>query len=148
MAESRQPREVFLELIQGVTEGRWKELPLLYAERTDVTHPMSPYSQPPLRTRDELRAHFGAGATAVDPLIRVEPVIVAIHETTDPEVVVGEFAYRGESRASGEPFVAPCIFVLRVREGEIVESHDYVDHVTMARARGTLDELVAAIRAR
>jgi hypothetical protein len=33
-----------------------------------------------------------------------------------------------------------------VRDGLIVESRDYVDHVAMAHARGTLDQLFATAR--
>lgn len=43
-------------------------------------------------------------------------------------------------------FRVPCVFVLRVRDGEIVESRDYIDHVAMARARGRLGELIAVLR--
>jgi hypothetical protein len=38
------------------------------------------------------------------------------------------------------------IFVLRVRNGEIVSSRDYFDHLTAARVRGQLDALIAAVR--
>ncbi|GAA1607854.1 hypothetical protein GCM10009789_72850 [Kribbella sancticallisti] len=48
--------------------------------------------------------------------------------------------------ATGEPFTAPCVFVLRVRDGLIVESRDYIDHVAMAKARGQLDELIQVLR--
>jgi uncharacterized protein len=34
-----------------------------------------------------------------------------------------------------------------VRNGEIVDSRDYFDHVTAARIRGQLDALVAAVNA-
>jgi ketosteroid isomerase-like protein len=40
----------------------------------------------------------------------------------------------------------PCVFVLRVRDGLIVESRDYIDHVGMARARGLLDDLVGVLQ--
>ena len=40
----------------------------------------------------------------------------------------------------------PAIFVLRVRDGLIVESRDYIDHLAMVRARGQVDELVAPLR--
>ncbi|GAA3934980.1 nuclear transport factor 2 family protein [Actinoplanes auranticolor] len=48
---------------------------------------------------------------------------------------------------TGEPFTQPGIFVLRVRDGEIVSSRDYFDHLTTARVRGRLDDLVAAVEA-
>jgi hypothetical protein len=52
------PRDVFLALVHGVADGRWEELPGLYAEQTDVVHPFDPLRGPALRSRDELRAHF------------------------------------------------------------------------------------------
>jgi ketosteroid isomerase-like protein len=141
------PREVFLRLVHGVADGRYDELPALYAEETDVRHPMTPYGARPLLTRDALRQHFGSGGrapTADELRFGVDNVV--IHETRDPEVIVAEFAYVGESAATGALASVPCIFVLRIRDGQIVESRDYVDHVAMARARGRLDELIAAIR--
>ena len=119
----------------------WAELPELYAEQTDVVHPFDPHRAPPLRTRDELRAHFrpaGAG-----PRLQRRATGITIHETADPEVVVAEFAYEGVVVETGEPFTLPGIFVLRVRDGEIVSSRDYFDHVTAARIRGRLGELLS-----
>jgi len=37
--------------------------------------------------------------------------------------------------------------VIRVRDGQIVSSRDYLDHLTSARVRGQLDWLVAAMKA-
>jgi len=144
MPEPRSPRDVFLALVHGVAENRWDELPDLYAEQTDVVHPFDPLRAPALRTREELREHFTP--TGAGPRLDRRPVNIVIHETTDPEVIVAEFEYAGTRAADGASFRVPCIFVLRVRDGLIVESRDYVDHVGMARARGTLDELFAAAR--
>jgi ketosteroid isomerase-like protein len=79
-------------------------------------------------------------------VVRYQPDNIRIHETQDPEVIVAEFDYAGTVIASGEPFRVPCVFVLRVRDGLIVESRDYIDHVGMARARGLLDDLVGVLR--
>ncbi|MET7950219.1 hypothetical protein [Micromonospora sp. NPDC005324] len=72
---------------------------------------------------------------------------ITIHETTDPEVIIAEFEYQGTVADTGERFALPGIFVLRVRDSEIVSSHDYFDHLTAARIRGQLDGLVAAVKA-
>lgn len=141
MPEPRSPREVFHALVDGVCQGLWEELPELYAEQTDVVHPFDPFDGPRLRTRDELREHFGAGAGSVPPVRRAVDIVV--HETADSEVIVGEFAY--EWVVDGEPFKVPAIFVLRVRDGLIVESRDYFDHLRSARARGRLPELLSAL---
>jgi ketosteroid isomerase-like protein len=132
--------------VNGVAEGRWDELPGLYAEQTDVLHPFDPLRGPALRTREELREHFTP--TGAGPRLDRRAENITIHETADPEVIVAEFEYRGTVVDTGEPFVQPAIFVLRVRDGEIVSSRDYFDHVTAARIRGRLDELVAAVTAR
>ena len=142
MAQPRSPREVFLALVNGVAEGRWEELPGLYAEQTDVVHPFDPLRQPALRTRDELRGHFTSAGTGPGLARRVANV--TIHQTTDPEVIVAEFQYQGTTNA-GEPYALPAIFVMRVRNGEIVSSRDYHDHLASARVRGQLGELFAAI---
>jgi uncharacterized protein len=133
------PREVFLAVIHGVCERRIAELPALYAEQTDVVHPFDPARAPALRTREELREHFARGAGR-QPELRREPVDVRVHETTDPEVVIGEFAYRTTVVATGHTFDTPGIFVFRVRDGEIIESRDYFDHGIYAREGITFTE--------
>ena len=133
VTESLSPSEVFLALVNGVAEGRWEELPDLYAEQTHVVHPFDPLRAPALRTREELREHFtpaGAG-----PMLPRRAANITIHQTTDPEVIVAEFEYQGTVPDTGEPFAVPGIFVLRVRNGEIVSSRDYFDHLTAARVR-------------
>jgi ketosteroid isomerase-like protein len=108
-------------------------------------HPFDPLRAPALRTRDELREHFGP--TDAGPRPERRAANITIHETTDPEVVVAEFEYHGTAADTGEPYALPGIFVLRVRDGEIVDSRDYFDHLTAARVRGQLDELVEAVKA-
>ena len=146
MGQPRSPRDVFLALVNGVADGRWAELPGLYAEQTDVVHPFDPLRGAALRTREELRAHFTPAGDG--PRLDRRAENITIHETTDPEVIVAEFEYRGTVVETGETFAQPAVFVLRVRDGEIVSSRDYFDHVTAAAIRGRLDDLVAAVKAR
>jgi ketosteroid isomerase-like protein len=144
MAQPLSPSEVFLALVNGVAEGRWEELPSLYAEQTHVVHPFDPLRPAALRTRDELRAHFTP--TGARPALHRRAANITIHQTTDPEVIVAEFEYQGTVAGTAEPSALPAIFVLRVRNGEIVSSRDYFDHLTAARVRGQLDALIAAVR--
>jgi ketosteroid isomerase-like protein len=123
-------------------EALLDELAGLYAERTDVRHPFAPLGDQPLRSRAQLRAHF-ARAGAGNAAERFEPVGVTVHRTEDPEVVIAELTYEGS--AGGREFAIPAIFVVRVRDGEIVESRDYGDHVGLARAFGRLGELTGAL---
>jgi ketosteroid isomerase-like protein len=53
---------------------------------------------------------------------------VVVHQTADPEVIVAEFEYAGRNTETGRDFVVPNVFVMRVREGRIVESRDYAHH--------------------
>jgi ketosteroid isomerase-like protein len=144
MAQPLSPSEVFLALVNGVAEGRWEELPGLYAEQTDVVHPFDPFRSPALRSRDELREHFTPAGGGPRPPRRAANI--TIHQTADPEVIVAEFEYQGTDAGTGEPYAVPGIFVLRVRDGEIVSSRDYFDHLTAARVQGQLDALIAALR--
>src|SRR5882757_3789341 len=142
MAQLPSPREVFLALVNGVAEGRWDELPDLYAEQTHVVHPFDPLRAAALRTRDELREHFRP--TGAGPRLHRRAANITIHETTDPEVIVAEFEYQGTVADTGEPFALPGIFVLRVRNGEIVSSRDYFDHVTAARVHANAGQAKAS----
>jgi ketosteroid isomerase-like protein len=145
MAEPRSPREVFLALVNGIADGNLEGLPELYAEEIDVVHPFDPLRGAPLRSRDELRARMEQLANR--PRERRRVGNVTIHDTTDPEVIVAEFEYQGTLPGTGEPYALPAIFVLRVRNGEIVSSRDYHDHLASARVAGRLGELFAAISA-
>jgi ketosteroid isomerase-like protein len=139
------PREVFLRLVNGVCDGPYEDLAGLYAEQTHVTHPFHPLNPPALRSREELNEHFTAPPPVGRTLSR-KPVDIRIHETADPEVIVAEFAYRGQVVETGESFSVPCVFVMRIRDGVIVESRDYIDPIASARAWGQLDSLLSALR--
>jgi ketosteroid isomerase-like protein len=139
------PREVFLRLVNGVCEGPHEDLAGLYAEQTHVTHPFHPLNSAPLRSRSELHEHFTAPPPAARTLDR-KPVDITIHESADPEVIVAEFSYRGQVVETRETFTVPCVFVMRVRDGLIIESRDYIDPIASARAWGQLDSLLSALR--
>jgi ketosteroid isomerase-like protein len=130
---------VFERLVHGVAGGRWDELPELYAEETHVTHPFLPGSGV-VRTRDELREHFEAGKK-LNPGFSVADLVT--YQGTDPEVLIGEFAYQGEY--GGKPVRIANIFSMRVRDGLIVESRDYGDHLGIAGDLGKIPELAAKL---
>jgi ketosteroid isomerase-like protein len=144
MSQALTPSDVFRKLAEGVASGRWEDLPQLYAEETHVEHPLDPLKGPPLCTREELRRHFKPEHS--EPDLQMKPANVVIHETSDPEVIVAECEYCGTVPGGVETFALPCIFVIRVRDGVIVRSRDYVDHIGLARVLGQLDELVVAIK--
>ena len=72
-------------------------------------------------------------------------VDVVVHQTADPEVIVAEFGYEFTSPDDSATKV-PCVFVMRVRDGQIIESRDYIDPIRAFTARGDLDVLIASLR--
>ena len=94
--------------------------------------------------REELRARFRAGR-AIRRYTRLSNV--AIHETTEPGVVIAEYDLHGEMTQTGEPFSQRFLMVMTVRDGQIVHSRDYANPLTGARLLGKLPELLAALGA-
>ena len=139
--------DVFLSLVDGVCKlvagdsSQVDALAALYAERTQVEHPMAVPAVEPLLSREDLRRHFGGPRP---PFSDYRATDVVIHDTADPEVIVAEFCYRGS--VDRREFVVPCVFVMRVRDGEIVESRDYISGLDRDRALGEAvsDEVVRA----
>lgn len=138
-------RLVSTDLDPAQRETQLDRLAALYAERTDVRHPFAPGGGPVLSTRAELRRHFAQAPGRADGIQRFEPVIMHVHRTADPEVVVTEYRYEGS--ADGRPVFITNILVTRVRDGVIVESRDYADHIAAARAFGRLPALAATLTA-
>jgi ketosteroid isomerase-like protein len=137
------PSQVFARLSQGITDQRWLELAELYAEDVVVDMPFAAPTPTRLRGREEVRTRFAAAAQGS---LSLQARNVVVHETADPEVIVAEFAYQGRVEETGEAFTVPCVFVMRIRGGLIIESRDYIDHIASARAWGELDSLLTALR--
>ncbi|MEU6194847.1 nuclear transport factor 2 family protein [Streptomyces sp. NPDC047061] len=142
---SPSPREVFLRLVHGVADGNAQELHDLYSDVTDVRHPMATPESEPLTSRQALREHFTVPPEVRESLPKRRVADVVVHETADPEVIVAEFAYEF-TQPDGSTAKVPCVFVMRVRDGRIVESRDYIDPIRTYTARGDLDRLIASLR--
>ncbi|GAA4556940.1 nuclear transport factor 2 family protein [Pseudonocardia xishanensis] len=121
---TRTPREVVTALLDGVAAGRWDDLAELYATDTVVRHPFARDASALLTGREALRAHFGRLASSGMSLAAREPVTV--YETTDPEIVVARFTYAGTD-ATDTPIEMAACFIWRIRDGLIVDAHDYLD---------------------
>lgn len=155
MSQATSPADVVRAVAAGVSrlvggklseaekQAQIDQLAGYYAEHTDVRHPFAPQGDTPLRTRGDLRRHFAGAPGRVQGMERFEVSAGHVHQTTDPEVVIFEFSYVGST--ADRTFTVPCVFVVRVRDGLIVESRDYADHISSARAFGHLDALVATL---
>ena len=141
MSDPASPRQVLESLLRGISDGRWDDLADLYAEDAVVEQPFAPTPPRRLEGREAIRAHFAA---AQGPL-RLEASNVVVHDTGDAEVVVAEFDYDGRVATTGHTFRVANIQVLRVRDGRIVSSRDYHDHLALAAAVGRLQALAASL---
>lgn len=124
------PSDVLRALVDGVPAQRWDELPGLYAPNAVVDQPYARPEPVHLSGRDAVAEHFRR--VAQFPL-RLRADNVVIHTTTDPEVVIGEFDYHGLNPLTGATVVVANVICARVRDGLIVESRDYHDHVALGR---------------
>jgi uncharacterized protein len=126
--------EVFLSLVDGVRkliagdESQVDRLAGLYADRTHVVYFGAP--DEPMCSREELRAHFAkVPARFAAPRYRgFRAENIHIHDTADPEVIVAEFTYLsdGDGDRAGPPPNLRCCFAFHIRDGEIVDSRDYM----------------------
>ncbi|BCJ34447.1 hypothetical protein Athai_19500 [Actinocatenispora thailandica] len=131
MSDTATPRQVFEALLHGITTGDLAGLWQLYAEDCVVE---IPFARPePLRYEGlaAMKEHFG------NPLagrLQIVAEDVQVHQTTDPELIVGEWVYR--FTAGDRTVASRNIQVMRVRGGRIVWSRDFHDH-------GAVAELIA-----
>ncbi|MET7466510.1 nuclear transport factor 2 family protein [Nonomuraea sp. NPDC005501] len=106
------------------------ELADLYAE--DGLHEFPFGGLPPLRGREEVRAGYRASwSTTPAEVERVRTV--ALHPGADAEVVVVE--QETDVTVNGRPITVPGLLVLRIRDGLIVHTRDYMDAGAIGRVR-------------
>ncbi|GII85690.1 hypothetical protein Ssi03_36800 [Sphaerisporangium siamense] len=134
----RTPREVFERLAAGISAGEWEGLAELYAEDVVVEIPLAIPAPMRIEGRKEVARHFHDRIG----LLKLRVLDQVVHETADPEVVIAEFTHQGEVLATGRTWTSRNIQVLRVRDGLIVSSRDYHDHVQINQAFGRLPELL------
>ncbi|WP_037606120.1 nuclear transport factor 2 family protein [Streptacidiphilus rugosus] len=143
MTETPTPREVFTKLLEGIAAGRYTELAALYAEDALAETVFEPIGPRRTEGRAALQERF-AQVAAHSP-VDLTPVNVVIRETDDPEVIVAEWDYLVHHRPTGQTFETANVQILRVRDGRIVHSRDYHDHLALITAAGALPQLVAAL---
>ncbi len=143
MPETLTPRDTFTKLLDNIGAGRYSELAGLYAEDAVVETVFEPVGPRRIEGRAALEERF-AQLAAASP-VELTPANVVIRETDDPEVIVAEWDYRVYHRPTGKTFESANIQVLRVRDGVILHSRDFHDHLALIAATGALPQLVAAL---
>ncbi|GAA1947716.1 nuclear transport factor 2 family protein [Kitasatospora viridis] len=146
MSKGATPREVFERLIAGIASGELAPLADLYAEDAVVEIVFEPVGPRRIVGREVLRERF-AQAEKERP-IELATKNVVVRETDDPEVVVAEFDYEVHHRGTGRTFEVANIQVLRVRDGLIVSTRDFHDHLGFAVGGNRLTELFEALAAK
>jgi len=124
------PRQVAEKLVTGISEGRFEEVPKLYAEDCVVEVPYATGGAAPLLEGGAaVREHF-SHADAMPFRLRARDLVV--HETEDPELVVLSWDYEVTATTTGATATVANVQFLRVRDGLIVHSRDFHDHARFA----------------
>lgn len=140
MPESASPREVLEHLIHGISNRRWQVLHELYAHDTLVEYPFALSAPARLEGREAVQRYFTAVARVP---MELQARNIVVHETSDPEVIVAEWDYDGLVTTTNRSFQVSNIQVSRVRNGQIVASRDYHNHLVLADVLGRLPALLA-----
>ncbi|MQA88192.1 MAG: nuclear transport factor 2 family protein [Streptosporangiales bacterium] len=124
------PREVFVRYLRTGLAGDRDAQVELFAADAIVDFPFAPPGVPRrFQGREEIRNMLTAlegGTQRAEMRIKEEDsVVLVVHETTNPEVVIAEIEARVEVGGTGESLRVPYIQVYRVRDGQIVSFRDY-----------------------
>ena len=134
MSKTATPTEVFHRLVKAIEERSQSDIiDECYAEDLVVEHPFMVPEPTSTKGREQLRKRM---MNAQNLPVTMEVSNIVVHETTDPEVIVGEFQSRITSKQTGKQITTSNILVLRVRGGLIVSSRDYHNHALLAEFIG------------
>ena len=142
------PRDVLARYRSAMVDKSADDLADLYS--VDAVHEF-PFLFPGMPARyhgrEEVRAGYRA-AWGASPAQSRQIHEVAVHDSTDPEVITVEQIVTGTVATTGEPFAFPGLLVMRVRNGLIVHVRDYMDGLAVAHAMGRLPAVAAMLSGR
>jgi ketosteroid isomerase-like protein len=136
------PRQVVEALMQGISEGAWADLHMLFSDDAIIEYPFALPVQRQLSGVEDIKKYFAATSTIP---MKLQMRNLVVHETVNPEVIVAEWDYDGVVTTSGHEFRVANITVTTVRNGKIVASRDYHNHAVLAGVLGRLPSLLAAL---
>jgi uncharacterized protein (TIGR02246 family) len=127
-AESREPRDVIEYLLKCVADKDLVALADLYAEDAVVRQP---FAKPEIVLIGRAQIEQFLGGLGQAPLT-LAPRDIQVHQTADPQVVVGEWDSDVTRTTDGTTASMHNIAVFCVRDGRIAWSRDYHDHAVLA----------------
>ncbi|MFI9162284.1 nuclear transport factor 2 family protein [Kitasatospora aureofaciens] len=139
------PLEVAAAIAKSVVT---KEMPDVFAvDALYVPKFAFPGAPQSIQGRDAILQYFAAASKSpTSGILKIEELTPTYYQGDDDEVVVMEFTLKGTNTNTNQPFeFNSSIGVLRVRDGLIVEWHDYPNMIGGATAAGTLPQLIAAL---
>jgi uncharacterized protein len=98
----------------------------LLTEDVVIEHPFGPPGVPPrIEGREAFRTHLrGAVSSSGNEFDGYKDL--AVHRTSDPDVVVIECQLTGRSKETGEGFRLQYVQVIKARDGKIAHWRDYI----------------------
>jgi ketosteroid isomerase-like protein len=136
-------RDVIDTLFRVVLANDADQLGSIYAPDVVIDIPFAPPGMPTRYVgRDGLVRRWTAAQrerrfTAIDE--------VAVHETPDPDEIIVEYRVHGLVTTTGKEFALRFLMVVTVRDGLIVASRDYGDHIAAAKAYDRLPALLESL---
>ncbi|MFD0687441.1 nuclear transport factor 2 family protein [Actinomadura fibrosa] len=133
-APALSPTQVFERFRANVLAGKPGLTSELCADDVVVELPFARAGMPHrIAGREQVAAFTAAGREAL-PVTFDEFRTIALHQTTDPEVIVAQYEVTGTATATGHRATAPFVLVLRVRDGLVVHWCEYQDSTAIAQA--------------
>ncbi|GAA0901137.1 MULTISPECIES: nuclear transport factor 2 family protein [Streptomyces violaceusniger group] len=126
---SDSPRAVFEKLLAGMVNRDFDNLWRLYAPDVVLEHPFAVPEPTVTRGQEGLRRLLDG----LREWFEMTAKNVTIYETADPEVIVAEWDYETRVPGTDKQLTTANVIVMRVRDGQIVESRDYHNHAALAQ---------------
>ncbi|MEU4928618.1 nuclear transport factor 2 family protein [Streptomyces yokosukanensis] len=139
------PRDVLAAYHRAMLAWSADELASLYAP--DAVHEF-PFLAPgrPNRYdgREEIRIGYQAAWSGTS--VRLQEIHdVVVFDSTDPEVVIGQWGATATSEPGAAPVVVTGLLILRVRDGMIAHALDYMDSLGTFQALGRLPAVLDSL---
>jgi uncharacterized protein len=133
MTEHDSPVEAVTGLLAAIAAGPSGALAERYAPEAVVELPFARPTGLRLLGREAIREHYVRAGRA--PL-RLIPINVVLHRTSDPALVVAAYDYAAEGLRTGRAQQIANVQLIRVERGLIARSRDFHDHRALAELMG------------